>query len=282
MKKIICNLLILFCSLTCSHSTYAFISTKDIEREFNSCISGGCDPVTEINRKVDDGIESKGRALGKGLRVEVAKLVKQIFDEQLRPFARELSTLIDDKIITTEDAAKRLLDRADKTIILAVTEASKAGTTLTQDIRNNIIVESGKIIKESLDSLAYNLDCIPAKREIQLSRFLKDSLACKVSDYFCKKTKCHADLGIEAKPLSDYGMTQGYLLLNCFAERSINENMPATLIRAIYGDIQISASKCMCEASLAGESEVSKQVCYEKYQEAAKKAAIWRWASSLE
>ena len=255
---------------------------NDFKREVTTCFSGGCDVAWKINQRIDQGIESKAQAAGKGVNKEMQKAADYIFDVKLAPFANTLQKMVNSEVVSAEEAASRLLDHVDIVLNTIVDNAQKSSEEIIELTfsKVNILQEDVfRNIKISWEKIAKDTDCIALKREKYVDSIrdlLKDAFI-----FFPTRTACHDKHGISVKDKSDYTDSEVFLLWQCGLTSKHTINTPAATMASHYGDIQQKASQMMCYSSLAGDAPSARSIYLMYWVESGKRADIWRRAGGI-
>lgn len=113
---VFCRYLLIFCliSFFC-----ALISTPAQSKPFNiagaieRCLNGGCDVIAEINKKFDEGVQSKSKALSEGARIQFELAMDMLFSKHILPTVARIDDLLRDRINQTDSVFAARIDQID-------------------------------------------------------------------------------------------------------------------------------------------------------------------------
>jgi hypothetical protein len=121
---------------------------QNIVHETGSCLSGGCDVVWDVNRRIDAGISSKMESAAEPVKEAFEQAADHLFNADLYPFLIHVETLADKEIRSIQT----VFDNAVKT-------AEKATDDTIDRFRDEIIIKGGEEIELVSDQVLQDVKC---------------------------------------------------------------------------------------------------------------------------
>ncbi|MCK1354631.1 hypothetical protein IVB56_27170 [Bradyrhizobium sp. CW7] len=121
---------------------------QNIVHETGSCLSGGCDVVWDVNRRIDAGISSKMENAAKPVEEAFKRAADHLFNANLYPFLKHVETLADKEIRSIQT----VFDNAVKT-------AEKATDNTIDHFRDEIIIKGGEQIELVSEQILQDVKC---------------------------------------------------------------------------------------------------------------------------
>jgi hypothetical protein len=121
---------------------------KDLGREAGSCLSGGCDVVWEVNKRLDRGISSKFESAAEPVKRAFEEAVHYLFDKELNPFLTRLDSLAEEKMRRIEGIFQDSLRLAEQATINTI-----------ERVRDEIIVKASEQLKALADEVLQDVKC---------------------------------------------------------------------------------------------------------------------------
>jgi hypothetical protein len=120
----------------------------NVQHEAGSCLSGGCDVIWHVNRRIDDGISSKFSNAAEPVKKAFEEAATDLFKNDLNPFIDRVNALVNTD-----------MDRIDVIFQNALVAAEAATDRTIDSISQKIVVESGKQIRDVSDHILTNVEC---------------------------------------------------------------------------------------------------------------------------
>lgn len=123
----------------------------NIKRETGNCLSGGCDVIWQVNRRIDDGISSKVESMTTPAKKAFEEAMRDLFQNDLDPFLDHLSKITNDTLDKIgnmfDKAVATAEDATDRTILLIRTEIIRETAKQIEDVSHSILgdVKCGEI-----------------------------------------------------------------------------------------------------------------------------------------
>lgn len=253
----------------------------------DKCLRGDCDAIWAVNSHFDDGLKSKSGALAEGFRIELEKLADYIFDEKLVSTIKDIQEMVDNNIITAEQATHRLLDHSNK-IIDAVIGGFDESFEKSVDLVSIRVDSLQGAFFENLNltwkNIGADIDCIATKREETIND-LKDALEeffkFDILGRFRSETSCDKEYAIPIKDKGLYTTSEAFLLWQCEIISQDTINTPAGTIAFHHSDVQLRASKLMCISSLGTPAPAARKIYFKYWLKAGRSSEIWHRASNF-
>jgi hypothetical protein len=70
----------------------------NIGHEVGSCLSGGCDVVWEVNKRIDGGISSKMDAATEPVKQAAKEILTELFQKNLDPLVERLNVISEERL----------------------------------------------------------------------------------------------------------------------------------------------------------------------------------------
>ena len=273
---------------------YQFIASA---RGAGLCGFQNCDVVWEINRRFDQGVNSKGRALAEGVRVEFEKAMDYLFDSKLSPLLsefdgvitsqrREIKSMVDDWFLqidhTINEAAATALemqqivisDIRDQLIDKFFREFESIERTIFADL-NNLIDKVSCELDGSVNLAAAQLQVIlPSLPSLTSVPGLVPALACRLDRYICL---CRDGRYLGQPSPDDFGKI--YRIQSCEMQRLLNanfENLTTATILEAYVDLTVLTRRTRC----AMKTDAAADFYGRELAKWNRRYTIWRFAGA--
>ena len=240
-----------FITLSAGTPANAFVGKlwKDVEREWNSCFSGGCDIIWRGNQAFDAGVRSKSRAMAEGVREVFEPAMEKLFSEQIRPLLHEIDLLVRNNM---KASAEVVFSRLDQSVSTAF---DRAETTIPE-IANRVIADAvaqasreidkqRKAVLADLRTVVKDLKCEIVITTSEEADTIVNKIIDTVSVDWPWKNISPCEEELENKPFI-IGRDRKYFLTKCNVIESLgHETTVADLVHA-YSNLAELAGRFQC------------------------------------
>ena len=232
-------------------------ATKDLKREFESCFSGGCDVIGEMNKRIDSGIKSKSRAMAEGVREVFEPAIDRLMQDKIRPLLDDIYLLIRSNL---KDSAEIALTRLDRTIIEAIDKTEESVKDSVESSIKSLSIELDRqrdLLVNEVNAVFNLVDCAVTGQRFSIEKFID-----KKTDYSLSffRDSCQKSLGLSGNTtgytnyqLYDYGV--------CKISSELTINSPIKNVLDVYGELQFLAAnfRCLTRSAPAASTQYTKE-----------------------
>jgi hypothetical protein len=210
----------------------------NIGHEVGSCLSGGCDVVWEVNKRIDGGINSKMEAATEPVKQAAKEILTELFQKNLDPLVERLNVISEERL--------RQIDAIIENALGAVTIL---GNSITDDVKNKIIDASAAQIQAVSKAILGDYQCAVTYTKENIQALIDENLKFITSLNYFWRDSCQN------------GMDPGnywtvYTALKCAYEKKIaSAQTVADLQNQFYAALEVS-SKARCVLLNGNNKEV--------------------------
>ncbi|TAY75167.1 hypothetical protein [Rhizobium ruizarguesonis] len=121
---------------------------ENIGHEVGSCLSGGCDVVWDVNRRIDDGISSKTESAVAPIKKAVHEILEELFKKNIDPMLDRMNSITEERLKQIDDIVSGAIDKAQ--LATAATISS---------VKTDIIIESSNQVQIVSKAILGDLRC---------------------------------------------------------------------------------------------------------------------------
>jgi hypothetical protein len=121
---------------------------ENIGHEVGSCLSGGCDVVWSVNRRIDDGISSKTESAAAPVKKAIHEILEELFKNDLNPMLDRMNSITEARLKQIDDIVSGAIDKAQL-----------ASAATISSVKTDIIIESSKQVQIVSEAVLGDVRC---------------------------------------------------------------------------------------------------------------------------
>jgi hypothetical protein len=131
---------------------------ENVGHEFGSCLSGGCDVVWSVNRRIDDGISSKTESAVAPVKKAIHEILEELFKNDIDPMLDRMNSITEARLKQIDDIVSGAIDKAQR-----------ASAATISSVKTEIIIESSNQVQIVSKAILDDVRCaeLGTKEKVQ-------------------------------------------------------------------------------------------------------------------
>jgi hypothetical protein len=229
----------------------------NLGKELGNCFHGGCDVVWGLNRRIDQGIQSKAASLVGPVRDAFIQAMTDLFDKKLNPFLDKVNDDLGARIDQVGNRADKIVDETTTGILKIIDAAAEVAEQTSGDVQKIILLsfrETDLLVDKINGDITALVDDIDCKFNGTFQGLI-DELSRLLPAPPHPFDLCYTGLGYILTVPDRIDIINWYRITKCVWKRDLDSSKTVEDITSNYARLSTLARRVRCSTRPARDSD---------------------------